>query len=204
VAAGEDFVRQHPVVFISYSVALILVYLIVIAPLFRLITGSGKSGFQSNLLYTGPGGSLDGALGSCRSDRNQCGTAEPFASAPHPARLAVKARLDAIRSQFASDAGTQRHLSERSRFLGERAPDAVFALGQEDADAMQAEINAITGEDNEATVTVGLHQAAAGVPISNPGAPGAGAAQPVSRFATHSGVANRAEDALGAIAQGYA
>lgn len=178
VAAGEDFVYQHPMVFIGYSIALVMVYLLVIVPFFHMLMGHQVSGFQ-NLLYTGPGGSLGATLGSCRSDRNQCGTAEPFTN----------------------DYGmAQRHLTERSRFLADRTPDAVFQLGQDDADAMQAEIAAITGDDNEAAVTVGLAQANT---MAAPMAAPAAIAVPASRFSTMVHVSH-AEDALGAIAQGYA
>jgi hypothetical protein len=196
LAASEDFVHQHPFVFIGYSIALIVVYLIVVAPLYRMIAGPAVSRFEGNLLYTGPGGSLDNHMGSCRSDRDGgpyggCGAAEAFQE--HPLRQQARA----VRSQFASDAGALRHLQERSRFLSERAPDAVFALEQADADAMAAEISSITG-DNEAAVTVGLHQAAGDAPAA--GSPSQ-AAQPASRFSARS---QGTEARLGAIGYGFA
>lgn len=191
VAAAADFVHHHPIIFIAYSVALVLVYIFLIVPLYQHVVGSYNvpylSGFQGNLLYTGPAGALDNQLGSCRSDRDGgaysgCGAAEAF-----------RAKY-AERSHFV-DTGNVRHLQERSRFIGERSPDAVYALEQSDMDAMQSEINAITGDDNEAQVTLGMHKENAQPLAATPAA-----APTASTFASrHSAEAN-----LSAIGYGFA
>ena len=155
VAESEDFARRHPFMLLGYTLAVIVVYMIVFLPIYRSMN---TSRFEGNLLYTGPGGALDNHMGSCRSDRDSgpyggCGAAEAFAADP------MRVKAYALRSQFAADTLALQHLTERSRFLGERAPDAVYALEQADADAMAAEVRAITGDDNEAAVIIGISDA---------------------------------------------
>lgn len=167
IAAGEQFAEIHPYVVIGYSVAIIVVYLFVLLPLYRSVSSSQlQSSFSSNLLYTGPGGALDNQLGSCMSQResgpySSCGSAEPFSSKKNTKLSSFEDQYGSIQSLHQKsnfDSMNLRNYSVRSRFIVGREPDAVMFAEQDGVDALQQEINSMVDGGDDGADAIMAHR----------------------------------------------
>lgn len=156
------FLNKHPYQLIIYTVAVLVVYVLVVVAAWFMV-GPGKPSGFANLLYTGPGTALGNRMGSCLSNResgpyDSCGAAEPFASQKRTSHSEY-GHLEK-RSGFA-DQMNIRNFTEKSRFLGSWEADPVGPLDQHAVDTLQTEVRNMSDapEDEGAAYINSAHTA---------------------------------------------